>query len=53
MGIAYLNLNQKYPPFIRIIAKNNEYLFLNFSDAKETTKLFKNIENKINSNKKL
>ena len=45
-GSAYLNLNRKNPPFIRIILKNDEYLFLNLCDAKETIKLFKNIENK-------
>lgn len=45
VGSAYLNLNLKYPPFIRIILKNNNYIFINLCDSKETKELFKKIEN--------
>jgi hypothetical protein len=46
VGSAYLNLNLKYPPFIRIILRNDNYIFLNLCDAKKTLELFKNIEKK-------
>ena len=51
VGSAYLNLNLKYPPFIRIILRNDEYIFLNFCDAKETSKFYKNVEIKLNKSK--
>ena len=50
-GSAYLNLNLKYPPFIRIILRNDEYIFLNFCDAKETSKFYKNVEIILNKSK--
>jgi hypothetical protein len=45
VGSAYLNLNLKYPPFIRIILRNDNYIFLNLCDAKETKELFKRLKN--------
>jgi len=44
IGNAYLNLNLKYPPYIRIILKDNEYHFFNLSNAEETKKIFKRLE---------
>jgi len=51
VGGAYLNLNLKYPPFIRLVLRNDTYIFINLSESKETTELFKKIENRILKNK--
>jgi len=51
VGSAYLNLNLKYPPFIRIILKNNDYFFFNLISPNDTKELFKNIVNKTLENK--
>lgn len=51
VGSAYLNLNLKYPPFIRIVLRDESYVFINSADSKETIELFRNIENRTLKNK--
>jgi len=51
IGNAYLNLRLKYPPFIKIRLKNNDYIFFNLNVPNDTKELFKNIENKTLENK--
>ena len=43
IGNAYLNLNLKYPPYIRILLKENGYIFINLSTEKDTTELYDNL----------
>ena len=43
IGKAYLNLNLKNPPFIRIILENDACIFINLNNKKETTELFDNL----------
>ena len=38
-----LNLNLKYPPYIRIILQNGGYIFINQNNEEGTTELFDNI----------
>src|ERR1035437_2410919 len=37
IGNAYLNLNLKYAPYIRIILENNACIFINLNNEKDTT----------------
>jgi len=43
IGNAYLNLNLKYPPYIRIILENDTFIFINFNNEKDTTELYDNL----------
>ncbi len=43
IGNAYLNLNLKYPPYIRIVLENNACIFINLNTEKDTTELFDNL----------
>jgi hypothetical protein len=43
VGNAYLNLNLKHPPYIKIILKNDYYIFINLSTEKDTKELFDNL----------
>jgi len=43
IGNVYLNLNLKYPPYIRILLKENGYFFINLSTEKDTTELYDNL----------
>jgi hypothetical protein len=40
IGNAYLNLNLKYPPYIRIVLENKACIFINLNNEKGTTELF-------------
>lgn len=50
-GDAYLNLNLKYPPYIRIILKNDTCIFINLNVEKDTTELFENLVHRTLKNK--
>jgi len=43
IGNAYLNLNLKYPPYIRIILENDACIFINLNNEKDTRELFDNL----------
>jgi hypothetical protein len=43
IGNVYLNLNLKYPPYIRILLENDGYIFINLSNEKDTTELYDNL----------
>ena len=43
IGNAYLNLNLKYPPYIRIVLENNACIFINLNTEKDSTELFDNL----------
>jgi len=42
-GNSYLNLNLKYPPYIRIKLENDAYIFINLNNEKDTIELFDNL----------
>ena len=43
IGNAYLNLNLKYPPYIRIVLENDTCIFINLNNEKDTTELYDNL----------
>jgi len=46
IGSFYLNLRLMYHPYIKVVLRNNDYIFFNLNNPEETKKLFKNIKDK-------
>ena len=53
IGVAKLFVNYKFPPIIQIRLKDNEFIYINYSDPKKTIDLYKGLHGKINSMKGL
>ena len=43
IGNVYLNLNLKYPPYIRLLLQSGSYFFINLNNEKDTADLYDNL----------